>query len=169
MWKNHMYVESEPEPSTSTFSNEEEVDEFIRKQEDQVARLRPALPKDVFLSNAICVEVIDKYFKRIVRSGDYYTFAKAQHMIKKCRFHFRKEMKLIRALALTNQHRGIHKTKLLLKDEDLLEYNQMLIELDKLGINPVTIPQAWRIEKIPNLLNAYYDKCAEVQNDKLQH
>ena len=83
------------------------------------------------------MEVIDKYCRRIVRSGDYYTFAKAQHMIEMCRFHFKKERKLIRALAMTSIHRGIHKTKLLLKDEDLLEYNLMLIELDKLGINPV--------------------------------
>jgi len=44
----------------------------------------------------------------------------------------------------------------------------MLIELDKLRINPVTIPKEWGIEHIPNLLNAYYDKCAEVQSEELR-
>ena len=63
-----------------------------------------------------------------------------------------------------DNHRGIYNTKLKLSGKDLLDYNRMLIELDKLRITPVTIPGDWKIEHIPNLLNAYYDKCAEEGN-----
>ena len=163
MWKNYMCVSLEPEPSIPTFSNEEEMDEFYR---ELMTRQRPALPIEPFLSNAICVEVIDKYFRKILRSGDYYTLEKARDIIKMCRFRPKREEKLIKALKMTNDHRGIYKTKLRLMGKDLLEYNRMLNDLDELGINPVTIPRHWGIEHIPNLLNAYYNKCADVQNDK---
>ena len=159
MSKTPIYLASEPESLTPTFLTEQEVDEFCR---DLMTRQRPALRIDAFLSDTICVEVIDKYFRKIVRSGDYYTLDKARHMIKMSHFRPKREEKLIKALEMTNDHRGIHKTKLRLMGKDLAEYKRMLNELDKLGINPVTIPQAWRIEKIPNMLNAYYGKCAEV-------
>jgi hypothetical protein len=166
MSKNFMCVASEPEPSTSTFSNEEEMDEFYKELSDIMTRRRIAPPIDAFLSNAICVEVIDKYFRKIVRSGDYYTLDQARYMIKMSRFHPKREEKLINALEMTNANRGIHKTKSRLTGNDLVEYKRMLIDLDKLGINPVTIPRAWGIEHIPNLLNTYHNKRAEEYNDE---
>jgi len=48
----------------------------------------------------------------------------------------------------------------------LLDFNQLLHDLDIFGINPVTIPREWDIDFIPNLLNAYYYKCAEVRDEE---
>jgi hypothetical protein len=167
MSKSRAGLSTDLESSVLIDSDEQaqEVYEFYR---DLITRQKSVIPIDAILSDAISSEMIDKYFRRIVRSGDYYTLAKARQMIKIYRFHPKKEKKLINALVMTNDHRGIYKTKLKLKDniDLLLDYKQQLNTLDKLRINPVTIPRDWGIEHIPNLLSAYYDKCAEVQNEE---
>jgi len=147
------------------FNGESQEYEFYR---DLTARRRNRIPIEAILSDATSVLIIDKYFRKIVRSGDYYTLPKAKHMIESLDCQSRKKEKLIQALKDTNRHRGIYNTKLKLSGNDLLDYKRMLIELDKLRINPVTIPREWNIEYIPNLLNAYYDKCTEVQNEELR-
>ena len=169
MSKTPVFLATEPEPSIPTSSNEREMDAFYRDLITLLTHHRIALRIDTFLSDTICVEVINKYFRKIVRSGDYYTLAKAKNIIEMYRFHPKREKKLINALEMTNDHRGIYNTKLRLMGKDLLEYNRMLNDLDKLRINPVTIPRSWGIEYIPNLLNAYHDKVAEVQNDERRH
>jgi len=162
--KNRMSVATDAEPSAITFSNEQEIDGFYR---DILTRLKTTLPIDAFLSDAISYEIIDKYFRKIVRSGDYYTLARARQIIESSDCYPKRKEKLIKVLEMTNSCRGIYNTKMTLTDKkDLLDYNRLLIELDRLGINPVTIPRAWGIEYIPNLLNAYYDKCAEVRKEE---
>ena len=131
-----------------------------------ITRRKNTSPIYTILADATSVEIIDMYFRKIVRSGDYYTLVKARQMIESLDGQFKRKKKLIKALEMTNDHRGIYNTKSKLEGNDLLEYNRMLIDLDKLMINPVTIPQGWGIEYIPNLLSAYYDKCAEVQNEE---
>lgn len=165
MWKNHMRLTTESEPSTPKFSNAQKMYDFYG---DPINYRRITLPIDAFLSDAISSEVIDKYFRRIVRSGDYYTLAKAKHIVESLDCHPKKKEKVIDALKKTNAYRGIYNVKSNLKGKELLDYKLQLNALDELGINPVTIPRNWGIEHIPNLLNAYYDKCSEVQNEKNQ-
>ena len=112
------------------------------------------------------MEVIDKYFRGIVRSGDYYTLAKAKHIIESSDYSHKRKEKLIKILDATNKCRGIYKARLSPMGKELSDFNLLLHDLDKLGINPVTIPREWGIEHIPNLLNAYYDKCAEIQDEE---
>jgi len=161
--KNRMGVATDVEPSALTVSNEQEMDEFYR---DIITSLKTALPVDAFLSDAISCEIIDKYFRKIVRSGDYYTLAKARQIIESLECHSKKKEKLINALEQTSKYRGIYKAKLGLMGKDLLDYKQQINDLDIIGINPVTIPREWGIEHIPNLLNTYYDKCKEIQDEE---
>jgi hypothetical protein len=163
MSKNYMQVTTDPEPPPPQVSIEDEMYEFY---EELLIRRRRTLPADAFLSNTISFDMIGTYFRRIVRSGDYYTLAKAMQMIESLDCQPKRKEKLINALKMTNSCRGIYNTKLRLSGKDLLEYNRLLIDLDKLRINPVTIPRNWSVEHIPNLLNAYYDKCAEVRNEE---
>jgi len=167
MSKKHVRVETDLESSEPIFFDKQaqEIYEFYR---DLIARRRNRIPIEAILSDATSVLMIDKYFRKIVRSGDYYTLVKARQMIESLDCQSRRKEKLIKALKDTNKYRGIYNTKLKLSGNDLLDYKRMLIELDKLRINPVTIPVDWNIEQIPNLLNAYYDKCTEVQNEELR-
>jgi hypothetical protein len=163
MSKNQMQVETDIESSVPKFSSELEMEAFYN---DPFHFQRVTLPIDSFLSDTISVEVIDKYFRRIIRSGDYYTLAKAKHIIESSDYSHKKKEKLIKAVERTNRCRGIYNAKLGLTDKDLLDYKQQINDLDIIGVNPVTIPRDWGIEHIPNLLNAYYDKCAEVQDEE---
>ena len=58
---------------------------------------------------------------------------------------------------------GITKSKSKLKGPDLDEFKRSLNDLDKILVNPVTIPRRWGIRHIPNLLSAYYDSVYEEQ------
>jgi len=167
MSKKHVEIATNLEPSIPKHPDEQ-IQKLIEICEDILTRQKSRIPIETLLSNATSVQVIDKYFRKIVRSGDYYTLPKAKHMIESLDCQSRRKEKLIKALVNTNRHRGIYNTKSKLPDKELVEYKRMLIELDKLRINPVTIPVDWNIEYIPNLLNAYYDKCAEVQSEELR-
>jgi len=139
-------------PSIPIISNLQEIDELC---EPLTILWKIAIPVNVLLSDDISAEMIDKYFRKIVRSGDYYTLSKARHRIEQLNLRPKKTEKLIKALEMTNSYRGIYNTKSRLKDRDLSDYKQQLHDLDRIGINPVTIPREWGIEHIPNLLNAY--------------
>jgi len=159
-----MMVETDIESSTPIFSDVQEMYEFYG---DPMTYRRISLPVNNFLSDDIAMEVIVKYFNRIIRSGDYYSLAKAKHMIEQLSCHPKKKEKLIEALEKTNEYGGIYNTKRELKDKELLNYKQQMSDLDILGINPVTIPRDWG-EHIPNLLNAYYNKRLEIMDERLR-
>ena len=163
MSKNYMQVTTDPEPLPPQFSI---ADEMYELYEELAIRRQITLPVDAFLSNTISFDMIETYFRRIVRSGDYYTLTKARHIIEALDCQPKRKEKLIKALEMTNAYRGIYNTKLRLEDKALLEYNRLLIDLDKLRINPVTIPREWGIEYIPNLLTAYHEKRIRAQNDE---
>jgi len=163
MSKNHPVVENDVESSAPIFSTTQEMYEFYG---DPLTYQQISLPIDNFLSDDVASEVIVKYFKRIIRSGDYYTLAKARHLIELSSYPPKKKEKLILALEMTSLNLGIYNAKLKLKESRFLDYNSLLIDLDDIGINPVTIPRGWNIGHIPNLLKAYHDKCSEVQKDE---
>ncbi len=49
------------------------------------------------------------------------------------------------------------------RKKELHRFNKALWELDKILVNPVTIPRRWNTRHIPNLLRAYYDSIYEEQ------
>jgi hypothetical protein len=121
----------------------------------------PAVPIDIILSNKISNEVIDKFFYKIARKGNYFTLDGARWMVEKHKFRRDKEDRLIYALELVNNCRGIAKAKAELCGVDLCDFKRSLKDLDDILVNPVTIPRKWGIKYIPNLLTAYYNSTYE--------
>ena len=130
---------------------------------DIIAESHITIPINALLSHSTSASIINKYFKKIVRAGDYYTLEKAKRIIQSSEYHPKKKARLVDALTITSQCRGIHKVKNILKDKKLIAYKQSLKDLDYLRVNPVTIPRDWNIEYIPNLQNAYYDRVSDMQ------
>ena len=124
------------------------------------------------LSDATAKEELHDYFSRIIGFGDYYTLPKAKaHVENRCRSP--KAERLITTLEFINKSRGIHKAKAILDEEiksartsgnmDSFATAKMkagwfvcsLKELNKLGINPMTIPRDENIPVMDNLYKAY--------------
>ena len=117
------------------------------------------------LSREMCSEIITNYFLRFLGPGDWYTLAYAEKVLRSKEFNAQKETGLIDALRLVSQRRGIYNAKQQLSKEERTKFGRRLLELNKLGINPVTIPREWGISRIPNLLRAYnrlYDEESEM-------
>lgn len=113
------------------------------------------------LTNDICNDVIFYYFKKTIKSGDWYSFRDAVRKIERLEFNCQKERRLIDALSFIAQCRSLAKAKESFKDDELKIFKKTITDLSGLGINPVTIPRDWGIRHIPNLLNAYFDKVQE--------
>lgn len=114
-------------------------------------------------SDKVCEDVVTKYFNKVVRKGDYFTLAGARWMVEAHNFRQDKEERLIYALELINECRGIAKAKSKVLGVDLKDFKRSLKDLDDILVNPVTIPREWGIDYIPNLLRAYFDEIMEEQ------
>jgi len=115
------------------------------------------------VSDKVCKDVVTKYFNKVVRKGDYFTLDGARWMVEAHNFRKDKEERLIYALELINECRGIAKAKSKLLGEDLKDFKRSLKDLDDILVNPVTIPREWGIDYLPNLLRAYFDEIMEEQ------
>ena len=118
--------------------------------------LRRAGYKDVNRERAVY-----QYFNLCKRSVD----TRPRKVIHSKEFNAQKEAGLIDALRLVSQRRGIYNAKQQLPKEERTKFGRRLLELSRLGINPVTIPREWGIGRIPNLLRAYnrlYDEESEM-------
>ena len=113
------------------------------------------------MSDAKCMEVIKKYFNKTVKPGFYYTFDLARRKIEADVPNWEKVTRLTNALQLIRDEGGIARAKACMQDRELEEFRGSLRDLACLGINPVTIPEEWGIQVIPNLLDAYYNKLDE--------
>jgi hypothetical protein len=121
----------------------------------------PSVPIDIVLSDEISNDVIERYFYKIVRKGNYFTLDGARWMVEKNNFRQEKKDRLLYTLELVNECRSIAKAKDSLIGLDLQDFKRSLKDLDNILVNPVTIPRSWGIKYIPNLLTAYYDSIYE--------
>lgn len=118
---------------------------------------------DIVLKDENVEGVTRKHFYRVLRKGDYFTINDARSIIESYHFMPEKENRLVDALEQVSDCRGITKAKSKLHGPDLDEFKRSLNDLDKILVNPVTIPRRWGIRHIPNLLHAYYDSVYEEQ------
>jgi hypothetical protein len=107
------------------------------------------------LSDDVCCIVISNYFQRVIMGGDYYTLDRARKIVETMNFRPSKRDRMIHALNIVNDKRGISKAKATLQGNELDRFNITLRELVDISINPVTIPRGHGITRIPNLYNAY--------------
>lgn len=117
----------------------------------------PSNPADIILKDEVLEEVTQKHFYRVLRKGDYFTINDARSIIESYHFRREKEDRLIYALELVSDCRGIARAKSKLHGSNLDEFKRSLNDLDDILVNPVTIPRRWGMKHIPNLLRAYYD------------
>jgi len=111
------------------------------------------------LAPELCREIVNSFWNKSIGKGHWYSLKYATCMIKSYHFNSQKMDRLIEALQWVNQCRSVPRAKELFPG-DLDTFNHTLKELSNLGINPVTIPQEWGIDRIWNLLDTYYSKIA---------
>jgi hypothetical protein len=115
-----------------------------------------SLFSDTFSENMIC-----KYFNKVIRKGDYFTFEGARWMVKSHNFRQDKEERLLDTLNLISKYGGIANTLSILQknklSDKLSEVKRSLKDLDDIFVNPVTIPRRLKTTHIPNPMRAYYD------------
>lgn len=105
------------------------------------------------LSDTTSQRIIETYFARIIRPGDYYTLEDAIKIVKEQDYSCQHMEDIICILKDVNRQ-GFAKTKASLGSSNT-RFTRALNSLAKLGINPVTIPKSFGVKRIPNLLDAY--------------
>lgn len=152
------YLKKEIEEQKSGLMNNLKEVSLINSNAIQVNRSEMM---NLILSDKICDEEITKYFNKVIKTGDYYTLAAARKIIMEKTSKWEKIVRLIQTLDQVRHYGGISKVKKTLQGRNLEYFRRSLRELAELGINPVTIPDEWGIEKIPNLLANYKKLCQE--------
>lgn len=112
---------------------------------------------EYLLSPEVCRDIVNSFWNKSIGKGHWYSLKYAICVIKSHSFNSQKEDRLIEALQWANQCRSVPRAKELFPG-DLDAFNRTLKELSNLGINPVTIPQEWGVDRIWNLLETYYSK-----------
>lgn len=116
-----------------------------------------------FLDYKISYETLQKYYKASIGEGDYYSLNKARKLINETSKikHKDKKQKLIEVLNLINTKKSVADARK--EYGNINTFNRYLKELQKLGINPVTIPRSWNITEIPNVW--YQEDLDDNNND----
>ena len=120
-------------------------------------------PTMELLSDVTSESVVQTYFNKVVRKGDYFTLDGARWMVKAHNFRNDKEERLLFVLEQVSKYRGIPNAMKKMSGVDLADFKRSLKDLDKIFVNPVTIPRDWGIPHIPNPLKAYYEKMYETR------
>ncbi|MBD5085070.1 MAG: hypothetical protein HDT33_08460 [Clostridiales bacterium] len=107
------------------------------------------------LADEICRETINHYWKETIGWAPWYSLQSAIGLIKLNHFNSQKEDRLIDVLKLVNQCRSVPSAKKKYWGDEA-SFNRTLKDLDKLRINPVTIPKNWGIGRIWNPLESSY-------------
>lgn len=110
------------------------------------------------LSHRTCSTLINSYYNATIGAGDWFCLSEAKKIIERHKYHRQKEERLIDALREVSQCRSLASAKAKYQGSDLAAFKRTLKDLADIGINPVTIPRAWGISHIPNLLHTFNDK-----------
>jgi len=124
----------------------------------------------ILLSYEKCIDEITQYYEKTIGYGDWYILKDAIKKIKQFNFNRQKEQRLIEALKQVKHSRSVSKAKELCPINELSTFKRTLNELMSMGINPVTIPNEWGINHIPNLLTTYFYKVSdEIQENETEN
>ena len=106
------------------------------------------------LSDITAETIINKYFRQVIRMGDYYPLATAIKMVEEASLSPSTENLIVQTLESINRI-GIARTRALIQPQAMSSFYRTLGYLAKMGINPVTIPKSFKVKHIPNLLDAF--------------
>ena len=103
-----------------------------------------------YLSNKISYQQLEYYYNKTIGSGDYYKLSEAIRIVQDSNYTSKTKEKLIDVLRVINKHRSIWKARE--KSEyNKVCFNRYLKQIRELGVNPVTIPGSWKVNKLKNI------------------
>lgn len=106
----------------------------------------------------IAQHIILYYYSKTIGDGDYYSFKKAKIIIEKNEKYKKKtKVKMIRLLNSVIKNGSVYSARKKWKDGEY-EFKKLIHKLEKIGVNPVTIPANWHMEKMPNLISRIEQK-----------
>lgn len=135
----------------------------------------PIINSDSVLPTNVSYDIVEKYIFKTLRKGDYFTLEIAKKIVESYTFRPEKEERLLYALDIVSESRGIAAAKEKLSGLELDNFKRSLNDLDEILVNPVTIPIKWNIDHIPNPIRAYcdviYEECLMPRSEymALQH
>lgn len=103
-----------------------------------------------YLSQEISYQQLEYYYNKTIGKGDYYKLSEAIKIVQESNYTSKTKEKLIKVLREVNQSRSIWKAR----EKSLYNsscFNRYLKQIIALGINPVTIPTKWNINKLKNI------------------
>ena len=104
-----------------------------------------------YLSQEISYQQLKYYYNKTIGAGDYYKLSEAIRIIQDSNYTSKTKGKLIEVLRAVSRHRSIWKAREKSQYNSSC-FNRYLKQIRVLGINPVTIPKGWKIEKCINIL-----------------
>lgn len=108
------------------------------------------------------VDVIDRYWKRIVGTGDWWCRELAEKKIRSMGWSRNKTDRLIGVLNLVEMYGGVGKARCRLDGRDRVVFVEGVRELDGIGVNAVLIPVEWKMKWIPNVWEKWlvrHERC----------
>ncbi len=102
-----------------------------------------------YLKMDLSEEYIKHYYNKTIGSGDYYKLSRAIEMINDSNYTEKMKKRLIEVLKGVNLHRSIWKAR----EKSVYSknsFNKYLKMIRALNINPVTIPNKWKIDYLKN-------------------
>lgn len=104
-----------------------------------------------YLSQEISYQQLEYYYNKTIGTGDYYKLSEAIRIVQESNYTSKTKEKLTEVLRAVSRYRSIWKAR----EESQYNsscFNRYLKQIRVLGINPVTIPKGWKIEKCINIL-----------------
>ncbi|MCS7460201.1 hypothetical protein N0M98_08610 [Paenibacillus doosanensis] len=96
-----------------------------------------------FVDKERSLKTIKFYYNKFIGLGDYFTLAGAKAQVRgNAKLTDKTKEQLVAFLELINERRGIWKAR---EDYEGNDFDKLIQRLNKIGINPVTIPVQWKI------------------------
>ena len=105
-----------------------------------------------YLSEQISHQQLEYYYNKTIGTGDYYKLSEAIRIVQQSNYTYKTKEKLIEVLRVVSRHRSIWKAREKSQYNSSC-FNRYLKQIRELGINPVTIPARWKINKLRNIIS----------------
>lgn len=103
-----------------------------------------------YLSQEISYQQLEYYYNKTIGNGDYYKLSEAILKVQESNYTSKTKNKLINVLREVNKCRSIWKAREKSQYNSSC-FNRYLKQIRALGVNPVTIPSRWNIDKLKNI------------------
>lgn len=103
-----------------------------------------------YLSQEISYQQLEYYYNKTIGTGDYYKLSEAIRIVQESNYTSKTKEKLTEVLRAVSRYRSIWKAR----EESQYNsscFNRYLKKIRVLGVNPVTIPSRWNIDKLKNI------------------